>query len=66
MKKGRGLYEELKAIIENKVIYVKWYDNKVVNIVSTFVKAAPVYMVSHFDYKLVHKVEVPCSNIIKL
>ena len=47
VKKGRGAFEELKSIghlIE--ATYVKWFDNKIVNVVSTFAKSRPLTFVS--------------------
>lgn len=67
IKKGRGSYEERKSVGEGvEITYVKWYDNKVVNIVSTFAKANPVTTVPRYDYKQSRNIDVQCPNIIKL
>ena len=47
MKKGRGAYDEIRSTGDPiKVRNVKWWDNKIVNIVSTFAKSRPVATVS--------------------
>ncbi|KAK3889409.1 hypothetical protein Pcinc_006588, partial [Petrolisthes cinctipes] len=47
MKKGRGAYEALKGTNEGvEITYVKWHDNKIVHLVSTFAKALPTANVS--------------------
>lgn len=58
IKKGRGSYEELKSSnSEAEVTYVKWYDNKVVNIVATFAKTNPIGNVLRYDFKQKQKIE---------
>ncbi|XP_068215341.1 uncharacterized protein [Palaemon carinicauda] len=65
MNKGRGAYEELRSTGEGcEVTYVKWYDNKIVNIVSTFAKANPVSKVSRYDRKLKCRIDVNCPDVI--
>ena len=67
MKKRRGSYEELKSVGDPaEITYVKWFDNKIVNIVSTFAKSIPLASVSRFDYKESKDIDVQCPNIIKL
>ncbi|MFV0329690.1 MAG: hypothetical protein ACK5KL_07705 [Dysgonomonas sp.] len=67
MKKGKGSYEEMvTSNTGHEVTYVKWFDNKVMNIVSTFSKANPLNNVSRYDSKAKKKTEVPCPNIIQL
>ena len=67
MKKGRGAYEEIRSTGDPiEVTYVKWCDNKIVNIISTFAKSRPLTTVSPFDYKQRKKIDVECPNIIKL
>ncbi|KAK3873463.1 hypothetical protein Pcinc_021540 [Petrolisthes cinctipes] len=47
MKKGRSAYEAMKSTYEGvEITYVKWYDNKIVHLVSTFAKALPTANVS--------------------
>lgn len=66
MKKGRGAYEELKSTKDGiEITYVKWYDNKIVNLVSTFAKALPLGNVSRWDKKLSLRIEISCPDIIK-
>lgn len=67
IKKGRGSFEELFSSGEGaEVTYVKWYDNKIVNMLSTFAKANPVSTVSRYDSKQRCKIDVQCPDIIKL
>ena len=67
IKKGRGAFEELKFIGHPiETTYVKWFDNKIVNVFSTFAKSRPLSFVSQYDYKQGQKVHVQCPNIIKL
>ena len=44
----------------------KWFDKKIVNVVSTFAKSRPLTFVSRYDYKQGRKVGVQCPSIIKL
>ena len=67
IKKGRGAFEELKSIGHPiETTYVKWFDNKIVNVVSTFAKSRLLFFVSQYDYKQGRKVDVQCPHIIKL
>jgi len=67
IKKGRGTYEEMRSTGNPiEVTYVKWFDNKIVNIVSTFAKSRPLSVVPRFDYKQGKTIDVQCPNIIKL
>lgn len=45
--------------------YVKWYDNKMVHLVSTFAKTQPVVNVSRYDKKVNHRIEISCPDIIR-
>ena len=50
MKKGRGANEEIRSSGDPiEVTYVKWCDNNIVNIISTFGKSRPLTTVSRFD-----------------
>ena len=51
---------------ECDVNYVQWYDNKVVNIVSTFASSEPLGSILCYDSKRQTKIEVSCPNIIQL
>ncbi|KAG0415927.1 hypothetical protein HPB47_006900 [Ixodes persulcatus] len=49
-KRGRGSAEEYEAVVDNqKVIVVKWYDNRSVTTASTFAGAQPVSTVMRWD-----------------
>ncbi|KAF2352232.1 PiggyBac transposable element-derived protein, partial [Trinorchestia longiramus] len=47
------------------IYYVKWHDNRIVNIVSNFARASPVTTIERFDSKQKKVVEVPCPDIIQ-
>ena len=65
-KKGRGSYEELVCqSTYQDLYYVKWYDNKIVNLISTFVRTSPVAVVERYDSKEKKVVEVSCPDIIQ-
>ena len=65
-KKGRGSYEELVSDnTSHEVCYVKWHDNKIVNIVSNFARASPVTVVERYDSKQKKVVDVSCPDIIR-
>jgi hypothetical protein len=65
-KKGRESYEELVCKQSNcEISYVKWHDNKIVNIVSNFARASPVTTVERYDKKTGKVVDVTCPDIIQ-
>ena len=65
-KKGRRAFEELVSPEETKdICYVKWHDNKNVNLVSNFARASPVTRVERFDNKQKKIIEVPCPDIVQ-
>ena len=64
-KKG-GASEELKSANEStEITYVKWCDNKVVHLVSTFAKAHPIKNVSRYEKKLSQRIDIPCPDIVQ-
>ena len=66
IRNGRGSHEELKLQHHNsEVILVRWYDNKIVNLVSTFAKANPVVTISRFDKTKKKVIEIPCPDIVQ-
>ena len=66
MKKGRGAFEELKSTNKStEITYVKWCDNKIVHLVSTFAKAHPVKNVSRYERKLSQRIDIPCPDIVQ-
>lgn len=63
---GKGSYQESELGVDNsKVTLVRWFDNKVVNLVSTFAKANPLTTVKRFDKTIKKTVEVPCPDIVQ-
>uniref|UniRef100_A0A667X1E5 PiggyBac transposable element-derived protein domain-containing protein n=1 Tax=Myripristis murdjan TaxID=586833 RepID=A0A667X1E5_9TELE len=66
-KKGRGTFEEKKAVVDSAEIRaVKWFDNRAVIVASTFASAQPVSDVERWDRKLKQKVSVERPSIISL
>ena len=65
-KKSKGTFEAAKVVQDNSdAICVKWYDNKVVNMISTSAKTHPVTAISCFVSKNKKHIEVPCIDIVK-
>lgn len=44
---------------------MKWYDNKPVTLVSTFVSAEPVTTAKRYEKSQKAKIDVPCPNLVK-
>ena len=64
-KKPRGSHEEYKITMDNSdITYVKWNDNKAVNMVSTFAKSNPIKVVPRYDSKQKKQIDVPRPNMI--
>lgn len=65
VQQGRGAHEESEFSDEtSKVTLVRWYDNKVVNLVSTFAKAKPLRTLCRFDKKTRRVVDISCPDIV--
>ena len=66
-KKGRGLNVKKYGTIEEKtLIFIKWQDNKAVNILSSFMGAYPETPITRYDRKLKKEVEVLCPSVVVL
>ena len=52
--------------LEENLTVVRWNDNKIVNLLSSFVGTEPVGVCSRFDKKLRRRVDVPCPLIIEI
>ncbi|XP_040072936.1 piggyBac transposable element-derived protein 2-like [Ixodes scapularis] len=64
-KRGRGSAEEYEAVVDNqKVIVVKWYDNRSVTTASTFAGAQPVSTVMRWDRREKKSVQVECPSAV--
>lgn len=63
-KKGRGSFC-CRSDNTNKITCVKWYDNKAVSLVSTYVSIEPVTTAKRYDKNQKAKVDVACPNIVK-
>ncbi|XP_064463589.1 piggyBac transposable element-derived protein 3-like [Ornithodoros turicata] len=62
---GRGSSEEYKTVQDKqKVIAVKWYDNRTVTTASTFAGIEPKSTVKQWDRKRKETVEIECPNAI--
>ena len=65
--KGQGSHNENKTTnLANEVTHVQWFDNKIVNLVSTFAKAKPLQTVQRFSRKERRVVDVPRPSIVGL
>ena len=64
-KRGRGVFCEKVSIIDNvKITTVLWYDNRIVNFLSSFAGGQPAYEVTRWSKKLCRYEQVPCPNIV--
>lgn len=57
-KRGRGSYD-FKTEVNNNVLAVKWFDNKCVHIVSTYVGVEPIANVQRWSVQANSHVDVP-------
>ena len=62
-KQGRGDMDSLVDVDAN-IVALRWYDNKKVDVISSFVGEEPVTSVSRWDKKGKKKVDVPCPAAI--
>lgn len=63
----KGSLEERKTNIDGiELTSVKWYDNKPVHLLNTFVGANPVREVKRWDIKAISKIDVPCPKAVEL
>ena len=62
-KEGRGSCDS-KVELNSNVFALRWYDNRAVNIVSTYKGVEPRKMVKRWDKKERKTVEVPCPDAI--
>nr|CAH7765175.1 unnamed protein product [Callosobruchus chinensis] len=63
-KKGRGSFC-CKNDNVNRISCVKWFDNKAVILVSTYVSVEPVVTATRYNKNKKDKIEIPCPNIVK-
>lgn len=64
-KKGRGEFEEKKAVIENvEIRAVKWMNCRGLIVASTFASAQPVVKEKSWDRKLLRHISITCPSII--
>lgn len=63
-KKGRGTYCQM-ADNENKIALVKWFDNKVVTLVSSYQDAHPIVKIKRYCKEQKQKVDVTCPQLVK-
>ena len=65
-KQGRGSIDAWHTSdAGTELVCVKWFDNKSVHLLSSFLQAHPVDLVERFDKKQNKTVEVPRPNIVK-
>ena len=64
-KKGRGAYD-YRIDKNSNIIAVHWFDNKTVNLVSTYAGIEPIGTVRRYDRSLRQHVNVPQPYIVKV
>lgn len=66
-KNGRGAMVEKVATIDGtKISVVTWYDNKLVNILSTYAGSTPTVEVKRFSKKDKRHIMVPCPKAVTI
>lgn len=66
-RKGRGSFHEMESTVDGvKLRGLKWYDNRAVTMVSSFVSAHPFSTCSRFDKKLQKTIDVPMPNMVSI
>lgn len=66
-KSGRGTFSEYVTEIDSiQVSCIRWYDNKVVSLLSTFVGAEPAQQVQRWSKKEKVRKDIICPNIISV
>lgn len=64
MNQNRGAYD-IKFDSENNIVACKWYDNKVVSLLTTYVAEEPVTNVERWSNAVKKKVPVPRPAIVQ-
>jgi hypothetical protein len=65
-KQGRGTVEEKHATVDGiRQTALKWYDNKPVHLLSTFVGSEPTSLVKRWDKKQKSRIIVCCPNSVQ-
>lgn len=64
MKKGRGASSQI-VDNENQLAIVKWYDNKCVTLISSYVDSHPIRNILRYDKKVKARVLVDFPQIVK-
>lgn len=63
-KKGIGSYCQV-VDNTNKIAIVKWYESKVVTLISTYANAYPVGKIKRYSKEMKARVDVDCPELIK-
>lgn len=64
-KRGRGSFQEKTACLGNTQLHaVKWYDNRPVTLLSSYIGAHPVSHVDRWDRSQKKKIKVPCPAAV--
>lgn len=63
-KVGRGAFDEVVDLTSGAVA-VRWFDNRTVDLLSTYVGAEPTVDVQRYDKKQKRIIKVPCPAIVK-
>ena len=64
-KKGRGAVD-YRLDTQRNIVAVRWFDNKSVNIVSSYVGVEPIDQVQRYDRSKRQHISIPRPNIIKI
>ena len=64
-KKGRGS-TDFKILSDENIIIVRWFDNKSVNLISSYVAAEPIDSVRRYDQREKTYIDIPRPSIVKV
>ena len=64
-KKGRGS-TDFKLLSDENIIIVRWFDNKPVNLISSYVAVEPIDSVRRYDQREKTYIDVPRPSIVKV
>ena len=64
-KKGRGAFD-YRLDVDSNIIAVCWFDNKSVNLVSSFAGVEPTHSVTRYDQSQRKKVQVTQPDIVRV
>ena len=66
-KSGRGSMNEYTTHVDGvDIYYVQWFDNKVVNLLSTFAGMEPINKVNRWFSSLKQRREIDCPDVVRI